>query len=309
MENQGGDYSPNGFSNSASNMNAVFNNEITGRSDISNVNHQTGTPRLVPETQIWSMPVPDQLMTMPNRENTHMTGSTVGPNIPMNVAYPNTIYSPTEHQSQFQTPQNRDISTMMEHTNSNDMSGSGKNLKKRVSKACDHCRKRKIRCDEVDQQTKKCSNCIKFQLPCTFKHRDEILKKKRKLEIKHHATPEESLQTSNSISNPVASSSVPNSGRFELLNGNSPLESNIIDKVSNIQNNLNKKMNSKIEKLDRKMSYIIDSVARLEWLLDKAVKKQEGKYKEKNNLPKPARKIYPTALLTAQKLYWFKQSL
>lgn len=309
MENQGGDYSPNGFSNSASNMNAVFNNEITGRSDISNVNHQTGTPRLVPETQIWSMPVPDQLMTMPNRENTLMTGSTVGPNIPMNVAYPNTIYSPTEHQSQFQTPQNRDISTMMEHTNSNDMSGAGKNLKKRVSKACDHCRKRKIRCDEVDQQTKKCSNCIKFQLPCTFKHRDEILKKKRKLEIKHHATPEESLQTSNSISNPVASSSVPNSGRFELLNGNSPLESNIIDKVSNIQNNLNKKMNSKIEKLDRKMSYIIDSVARLEWLLDKAVKKQEGKYKEKNNLPKPARKIYSTALLTAQKLYWFKQSL
>lgn len=60
MENQGGDYSPNGFSNSASNMNAVFNNEITGRSDISNVNHQTGTPRLVPETQIWSMPVPDR---------------------------------------------------------------------------------------------------------------------------------------------------------------------------------------------------------------------------------------------------------
>ena len=44
-------------------------------------------------------------------------------------------------------------------------------------------------------------------------------------------------------------------------------------------------MNSKIEKLDRKMSYIIDSVARLEWLLDKAVKKQEGKYKEKNNCP------------------------
>ena len=43
--------------------------------------------------------------------------------------------------------------------------------------------------------------------------------------------------------------------------------------------------------------------------MDKALKKQEDKHKEKSNLPKPARKIYSTALLTTQKLYWLKQSL
>ncbi|EJS41844.1 hal9p [Saccharomyces arboricola H-6] len=311
MDNQGGDYGSNAFSNSPNNINAVFNNENMGRSDISGLNQQKNTTRLVPEAQIWSIPVPDQLMTVPNRENSMISGHAVGSNIPMNVAYPNNIYPPMEQHSQIQTQQQQDVCIMMEHTNSNDLAASSKNLKKRVSKACDHCRKRKIRCDEVDPQTSKCSNCVKFQSACTFKHRDEILKKKRKLESKQNSTSDKSRHIQNSVPNRI-SSSIPQSidtVPFDSFNSNASLDSEIINKVSNMQNNFNKKMNSKIEKLDRKMSYIIDSVARFEWLLDKVVKKQEDKHKENNNLPKPTRKIYSTAVLTAQKLYWFKQGL
>ncbi|CAI4050846.1 hypothetical protein SKDZ_15G0670 [Saccharomyces kudriavzevii ZP591] len=311
MESHGGDYGPSGFSNSPNNMNAVFNNENVGRSDISNLNHQQNNTRLVPEAQMWSIPVPDQLVTISNRENPIASNNAAGSNTLMNVAYPNTMYPSMEQQSQIQTQQQRGVSTMVESTNSNDLGASGKNSKKRVSKACDHCRKRKIRCDEVDPQTDKCSNCVKFQSVCTFKHRDEILQKKRKLEIKQHLASEKSPQSQNNVSS-YASSSLPgnnDNGRFESFNSGASLESNIINKISGVQNNLNRKMNSKIEKLDRKMSYIIDSVARFEWLLDKVVRKQEDKHKEKSSLPKPKRKIYSTALLTAQKLYWFKHTL
>ncbi|CAI1706652.1 hypothetical protein SEUBUCD646_0O00710 [Saccharomyces eubayanus] len=306
MENQNGDYNSNGFSNSSNNLNAVFNNEGMGRSDITSLNHQQNPTRLVPDTQMWSMPVQDQLLPMPSRDNHIMSNNTAGS---MNVVYPSTMYPPMEQQSQLQAQQQQDVSVMMEHTSSNDLTASSKNLKKRVSKACDHCRKRKIRCDEVDPQTNKCSNCVKFQSACTFKHRDEILRKKRKLEIKQNS--DKSPQAQSNGPDPVISS-MPNSTAnetFKPFSSNPSLESDIVNKISNAQNNLNRDMNSKIEKLDRKMSHIIDSMARFEWLLDKVVKKQEGKQRENSDSPKPTRKIYSTALLTSQKLYWFKQSL
>lgn len=87
MENQGGDYNSNGFSNSPNNLNSVFNNEGMGRSDITSLNHQQNPTRLVPDTQMWSMPVQDQLVTMPSRENPIMSSNTAGS---MNVVYPST---------------------------------------------------------------------------------------------------------------------------------------------------------------------------------------------------------------------------
>lgn len=57
--------------------------------------------------------------------------------------------------------------------------------KRRSTKACDHCRKRKIRCDEVNPVTNKCSNCVKFKVECTFKFHEELqTKKKRMYELK-----------------------------------------------------------------------------------------------------------------------------
>ncbi|SCU91302.1 LAFA_0F02960g1_1 [Lachancea sp. 'fantastica'] len=47
-------------------------------------------------------------------------------------------------------------------------------IRKRVPKACDHCRKRKIRCGVVNSTTGMCDNCVKFGVPCTFKHHHEM---------------------------------------------------------------------------------------------------------------------------------------
>lgn len=50
--------------------------------------------------------------------------------------------------------------------------------KRRVSKACDHCRRRKIKCDEVDPATGKCTNCERYKSECTFVHHDKMTQKK-----------------------------------------------------------------------------------------------------------------------------------
>ncbi|KAL3233409.1 Halotolerance protein 9 [Nakaseomyces bracarensis] len=57
--------------------------------------------------------------------------------------------------------------------------------KRRSTKACDHCRKRKIRCDDVNEITGRCPNCTKFNVPCTFIFHEELQqKKKRAAEVK-----------------------------------------------------------------------------------------------------------------------------
>lgn len=52
--------------------------------------------------------------------------------------------------------------------------------KRRSTKACDHCRKRKIRCDEVEVATGKCPNCTKFNVACTFVFHEELQQKKKR---------------------------------------------------------------------------------------------------------------------------------
>ncbi|SCU94287.1 LAME_0F06876g1_1 [Lachancea meyersii CBS 8951] len=47
-------------------------------------------------------------------------------------------------------------------------------LRKRVLKACDYCRKRKIKCGMINPVTGMCDNCVKFNVPCTFKHHQEL---------------------------------------------------------------------------------------------------------------------------------------
>lgn len=52
-----------------------------------------------------------------------------------------------------------------------------KPAKKRVSKACDRCRRRKIKCDDLDPVSGKCSNCIKYKVPCTFHYHEEMIRR------------------------------------------------------------------------------------------------------------------------------------
>ncbi|KAH3898763.1 Zn(II)2Cys6 transcription factor domain-containing protein SCDLUD_005098 [Saccharomycodes ludwigii] len=64
---------------------------------------------------------------------------------------------------------------------------------KRVNKACDDCRKRKIKCTELDPVLGKCTNCIKLDVDCTFYHYENMAlrrKAKRQLYLKDHTIKE-----------------------------------------------------------------------------------------------------------------------
>ncbi|SCU80762.1 LADA_0B09384g1_1 [Lachancea dasiensis] len=57
----------------------------------------------------------------------------------------------------------------------------GAKFRQRVSKACDHCRKRKIKCGAVNMATGACENCAKFQVECTFNHHNGLEQQRQRL--------------------------------------------------------------------------------------------------------------------------------
>ncbi|RDX43515.1 hypothetical protein OH76DRAFT_1487785 [Lentinus brumalis] len=47
--------------------------------------------------------------------------------------------------------------------------GSAQNAKKRrIQRACDMCRRKKIRCDGAQMPNNRCSNCVSYRLECTY---------------------------------------------------------------------------------------------------------------------------------------------
>lgn len=60
--------------------------------------------------------------------------------------------------------------------------------KRRITKACDYCRKRKIKCDSVNPTTNKCSNCLRNDIECTFFFHQELQKKKKLAYLKELST-------------------------------------------------------------------------------------------------------------------------
>ena len=77
--------------------------------------------------------------------------------------------------------------------------------KRRVSKACDHCRKRKIKCDRINPLTNKCTNCTKYGAECTFTHHELSQRRKRNITEEPSDTIPEPRQDDSSI----GSSSIP----------------------------------------------------------------------------------------------------
>ncbi|KIO34335.1 hypothetical protein M407DRAFT_16868 [Tulasnella calospora MUT 4182] len=46
--------------------------------------------------------------------------------------------------------------------------GNGDSKRRKVLRACDVCRRKKIRCDAHSQPGTRCSHCITYKLECTF---------------------------------------------------------------------------------------------------------------------------------------------
>ncbi|EDO16023.1 hypothetical protein Kpol_495p21 [Vanderwaltozyma polyspora DSM 70294] len=131
--------------------------------------------------------------------------------------------------------------------------------KRRVARACDRCRKRKIKCDEIKNlKVNKCSNCVKYGAECTFKNWEEhdsqnllaASKNDKNNNLSNFDNDKNKLDNSSNINTPASSTS--------------PADVIPPSKVTN----------NKIEKLDRKVSLIFDHIAKLEWLLDKIATNQ-----------------------------------
>ncbi|CAB4256618.1 similar to Saccharomyces cerevisiae YBR150C TBS1 Putative protein of unknown function [Maudiozyma barnettii] len=303
-----------------------------------------------------------------------------------------------QNQSNFQNNQlpavmdsfsNDDTETNHNNNNNNNNNADWKQrnpivpAKRRVSKACDHCRKRKIKCDDIDPASNKCSNCMKYNAECTFIHHDNPPKKKKKKNAtkndnnnavgRNEGNP--NADTSNNLSSIDSFVATPDMLRMfpdnsshnnnshqnistqAMGNSNEPLaqhmtynshlrtSSNIMKQINNEYPSLaspspdngniaqenttnygNQRANisvngqissnkgpggdetviNRMEQVDRKVSMVIDTMARFEWLVDKLSKKVDDRLPKPSNLPKAKHKQYFSKLLTTQKLEWVK---
>lgn len=182
--------------------------------------------------------------------------------------------------------------------------------KKRVSKACDHCRKRKIKCDDVKPRTGKCSNCTKFNAECTFDHHNAMEKKR-----KAHLMSTAAAATADAQTKRVKQQT------FQ------PLHKDICQEQSQLQSrdqDVTQKdsalslqcINEKLESLESKMSAMVDWILKLDSLgkrctdfleEQRARDAKNQSLTDKGSLPK--KKQYSTSLLTKRKINWIKNEL
>lgn len=174
--------------------------------------------------------------------------------------------------------------------------------KKRVARACDHCRRRKIKCDPVNPQTNKCSNCTKYDANCTFRVRDDVEKRKRANEaIDGSGGVSEDLNILGFVPTPGVGQNgdeyhAGNMERFESM----PFVPKCNERKADLS--------GKVEKLDKKVSVIADNLTKMRWMLERLVQGNEVISQPDNRL-KSKPKQYSTTLLTPRILNWADKKL
>lgn len=180
-------------------------------------------------------------------------------------------------------------------------------LKKRVARACDHCRKRKIKCDAVNPETQKCSNCTKYNAQCTFKVREELERRRKGYDLSE--TAEAGPEDLNVLSFAAPSSATENGSQIGIYPEDQMYQPG---PQSSFQRN-NERMVSpglsgRVEKLDRKVSSISKTLKDVASLLTELVG-CKGRLPCTRELPKPKIKRYYTTILTPQILTWADKRL
>lgn len=174
-------------------------------------------------------------------------------------------------------------------------------LKKRVNKACDYCRKRKIRCDQVNPQTKKCTNCYKYSMDCTFEFHIELEKKRKRANYISSSRDGKSPHyhqdelSSFSSSNP---SPVTDDGNITI----SIKEYNELKQLSEQINPSIQKLLGKTDAMDGMSRVISDTFQTL-------LPKMQTQLLDYEFLPRAKPKNYYLTLLTAHKMNWIKSRL
>lgn len=142
--------------------------------------------------------------------------------------------------------------------------------RKRVSKACDHCRKRKIKCGPVDPASNKCSNCMKFDTVCTFEHHHEMERQRKAFEMERFAADKK------------------------------------VRKQQHTQPDQSSNVEQKLEKIQQDLSALVKCMSMDGGITIKKLGKAEDKgYFDRTPMAK--RKRYTTALLTKRKIAWLKE--
>lgn len=221
----------------------------------------------------------------------------------------------------YQPPQAPFQGAPMQNVNSNvglGLIGSGSNpsspqpgtngsSKKRVARACDHCRKRKIKCDSVNPETKKCTNCTKYNAKCTFQVREDVERRKRGYEQSETAgSGTEELNVLNFGPPSATTANAPPLGIYQ--------DDQIYKSIS--QGSLQRSHEStkspdlggKVEKLDKKVASISKSLKDVELLLKKLIDSNEA-CKDVPEQSKPKLKRYYSAILTPEIVTWIDKRL
>ena len=151
---------------------------------------------------------------------------------------------------------------------------SGGKFRKRVPKACDHCRKRKIKCGPVNPITGTCENCNKFNTSCTFRHHDEISRHRKFTDLKRASDNEPKVKKAAAELSPETSS-----------------------------------MEQKLEKLESQLAGLYELISR-----QQAVKSESLHYTRSQRTsgtpdmsPAPKQKRYFTSLLTKRRVAWLRK--
>ncbi|KAH3898762.1 Hal9p SCDLUD_005097 [Saccharomycodes ludwigii] len=136
----------------------------------------------------------------------------------------------------------------------------------RAIRACDNCRRRKIKCSDVDVHTGKCSNCVKLAMDCTFhQHYNSLLKKQVKRKIKHKRESIEEIRLRCSLEKEVVS--VPPNGIKNNIFLNAPSidvgDIPVSTGSSDSSLFLNNSVCHRLSNLESKIGYLTDLVQKL----------------------------------------------
>ncbi|CAI4055596.1 hypothetical protein SKDZ_02G2580 [Saccharomyces kudriavzevii ZP591] len=204
-------------------------------------------------------------------------------------------------------------------------------FKSRVTKACDYCRKRKIRCTEIDPTYGKCGNCIKYNKDCTF-HFHEELKRRREEALnnketgksvkkpksdKENALEDEvfdvtapSSNTSSTDSPPKLQKSTSSQENAEVFSARrtSDREEDLLDLLF-----IDKEILEKIELNHTKVSgkvFVLEEICKnMKETIEKLAEDTKINLVDKEYIKRPRRKQYSKALLTKQKMFRFRQNI
>ncbi|KAG0670082.1 hypothetical protein C6P45_002877 [Maudiozyma exigua] len=171
--------------------------------------------------------------------------------------------------------------------------------KRRVTRACDYCRKRKIRCDPVNPATNKCTNCFKNDFECTFFFHEELERKKREAQLKELSNTDGS-----STSSPDTVSHSNQNAADTLLTD----DNNLTDELTNSKDPKVKKfmtiMNKRVLIIERKLKTTDNISKNMQPMLDKLVAADGTIFNEYQFVTRMIPRKYTRRLITPLVMKW-----